>query len=70
MEISTETDNQSERKKKCCNQWKLHSEKNGLKISKPYLQHFMQNSILEHVEVAKLGADYKEQAAQVKRQPV
>ena len=27
--------------KKYCNQWKLHSEKNELKISKPYLQRFM-----------------------------
>ena len=49
MQISTQTDNQNQRQK-CCNQWKLHSKKNGLKISKTQ-QHFMQISVLEQVKV-------------------
>ena len=48
----------------------LQPMENGLKISKSLLQHFVQNSILEQAKVAKYGADYIEQAVQVKRQPV
>ena len=51
--ISTQTHNQNSRKK-CCNELKLHSEKNGVIISKLQLQHFMQNSILEQAKVAEL----------------
>ena len=44
--------------------------KNVLKISKPQLQYFMQNGILEQAKVAEQGADYMERPAQVKKQPV
>ena len=37
---------------KCCNQLRVYSENNEPKISKPQLQHFMQNSILEQAKVA------------------
>ena len=40
------------REKKSCNQWKLHSEKDGVKLSKPELQHFRQYSILEQEKLA------------------
>ena len=39
------------REKKCCNQWKLHSEKSGLKSSKAYLQDFVQISTGEQAKV-------------------
>ena len=48
----------------------LHSEKNGLKISKLQLQHFMQNSILEQAKMSEQGADYMKWAAQVKILPI
>ena len=40
------------REKKCGKQWKLHSKKKRLKIKKPKLQNFKQNSILEQAKVA------------------
>ena len=50
IQILTQADNQNQRKK-CSKQRKLHSKRSGLKISKPYLQHFTQNSILEEAKV-------------------
>ena len=50
MQIPTQTDNQNERKK-CSKQSKLHSERNELKISEPYLQSFLQNSLPEQAKV-------------------
>ena len=55
---------------KCCNQRKLHSEKNELEISKPFFYDFMQNSVLEQAKLTVEGADYMERNAQVKRKPV
>ena len=48
----------------------LHSEKTELKISKPYLQFFLQNSLPEQAKVAEEGVDSMERAAQVRMQPV
>ena len=45
----------------------MHSEKNELKISKPQLQEFLQNSLPEQAEVE---ADSMERAAQIKMQLV
>ena len=38
-------------RKKSYNQQKIHSEKNAFEVSKPYLKHFKQNSILGHVKI-------------------
>ena len=60
IEISAQTE-KINYSKKCYNQWKLYSEKNKLKVAKPYLRH----SILEQVKVAEWGVDYMKQAAKV-----
>ena len=63
IQISTQTDNQNQRKT-MLQPKKAAFFENGLKISKPQLQHFMLNDILEQ------NIDYVERAAQIKGQPV
>ena len=50
MKISTQTENQNQIQKML--QSMKTTEKNKLKISKPQLQHFMQNRILKQAKAA------------------